>query len=97
MHKRLVVHPVFPVKTDSGGILTAEQVVGIYRCILVAKESPHAAPFFGCDTRETLLGHLLVFLHQSLCDDKVLHPILSGILEMLGSDHPVILHRVAHL
>ena len=44
-----------------------------------------------------MFRHLLVFLDKSLRDNKVLHPILSWIREVLCPYHPVIFHRVAHL
>ena len=53
--------------------------------------------FLGGDSLETMFGHLFIFFYQSLSDDEILHSILSGIGEMLCSDHSMVFHRVTHL
>ena len=74
-----------------------EQVKGVDRGVLIAKESPHTFLLLVCDTRETLLSHFLILLHHRLGHYEVLHAVLTGIREMLCPYHTVILHGVTHL
>ena len=97
VHKRVVVHPVLAMKTYCRRVVLTKQVIGVHSGILIAKESPYPCRLFFSHLSETLLCHLLILLHQSLCHHEVLYSVLTRIREMLSTNHTVFLHRVAHL
>ena len=97
MHKTVVVHAVFPMETDGRLIMCLENVDGIYCGILITKQSPYPTLLLLSHTTKALLRHLLVGLHQLFSHHKLLYTILSGVLELLLSRHPMGLHRLIHL
>ena len=97
MHKRLVVHPVFPVETDGRLVVGMEQVVGIDRRVGITEESPHVSLIRVVESFKTMFRHLLIGFHQGLGHDEVLYAVQSGIREVLGTHHPVCFHRLTHL
>ena len=97
MHKRLVVHPMFTMKTNSCLVVGVEQVVGINRCVCIAEEAPHALQVFVVKPLKAVLRHVLIGFYQCLGHDEVLYTVQSGIREMLSPHHPMCLHRLTHL
>ena len=97
VHKRLVVHAVLPMEVQGLRINAMEQVVGVYRCVLVAKESVDTLALLIVDALEALFRLVLILLDQRLVDVELLHAVLSGVLELLRSRHAVCLHGLTHL
>ena len=66
--------------------------------VFVAKESvnPVAALLLGY-AGKAFGGNLLIFLHESLCYDKLLNAVLTGIKKGVLAQHAVLQHGVAHL
>ena len=84
------------VKACCLSVVLTEQVVGVDGSVLVAEESPYTMLLLIAHAGKALVGHLLVLLDECLGDDKVLHTVLSRIREVLGTNHAVLLHRIAH-
>ena len=97
VHKALVVHAMLTVETDGLRIVFTEHVVGVYRGVFIAKETIDTLLLFRGDAFKALLRLLLILLDEGLVDVKLLYPVLSWVLKLLGARHAVSPHRFAHL
>ena len=77
VHKRLVVHAVLAMEVDGLRIGAMKQIIGIYRRILIAKESEDALALLVSNTTEALFRLVLILLNQRLVDIELLCTIIS--------------------
>ena len=75
--------------------MAAEEVEGVDHGIGVAEKTVYAIRFSQRLGREAMCGGFCVFLYQTLGDHKLLHTVLTGILEDLLAGE--LRHRLAHL
>ena len=95
--KDAVIHPMLPMERDSLRIMLLEKRHRMHQWVGITEESPHPLLLLLGDVGKTLFLHSAVLLHHRLRDDKLLHPVLSGILKRLFADHPMGTHRIGNL
>ena len=102
--EHLVVGAVLPMERDALRVVLHIEVVGVHQLVFVAKERPHTMTF--CHSLlvrkllkilETLLLHLMVFLHDGFRNHEFLDTILTRILEHLLTRHTVSAHGIGNL
>ena len=85
------------MERDSLRIVLLEKRHRMHQWVGITEESPHPLLLLLGDVGKTLFLHGAVLLHHSLRHDKLLHTILTGILEGLFTDHPMGSHRIGNL
>ena len=95
--KDTVIHTVLPMERDGLRIVLLEERHRMHQWVGITEESPHPLLLFFVNMGETLLLHSAVFLHHGFRHDKLLHTILTRILEGLLADHPMGSHRIGNL
>ena len=88
---------MFAMKADGGGVVGMEKIVGVDSRVGITEKSPYVLLVLVVESLKAVFRYLLIRLYQCLGNDEILHPIQSGIREVLGTHHAVCFHRLTHL
>ena len=104
IEKTLVVHTVGTMEMSSLRIMTAIEIPGMHKIVLIAEEPPHTLPLLclllrchRLKAREALFSDLLIFFLQSFRNHKLRLAILARVLPRLFTRQAMLLHRRSHL
>ena len=74
-----------------------EHSIGVYRRVLVAKQSVDALAVLVVKVLEAVFRLILVFLDERLVHIELLYTVQTWVLKLLGACHAMAAHGVAHL